>query len=186
MNQEARREDVRCEYFSNAGEPAITFKRGTARFSAVCLKQIPEDDYVLFVINSAGKNLTVEPCGSDERNAIRWSGSNPEKRKPKEITCREFSRRLFALMRWNDDCRYKLFGKAACDTDGKTVLAFDLKSALVYKPDDSGTVSRDPDYPNGWGNGFGEPVEQRVSNPLVRRFTEDTELTAIQDIPENG
>jgi len=186
MNQDARREVVRGEYFSGASEPAVTFKRGTARFSAVCLKQIPEDDYILFVIDPAGKKLVVEPCHSDERNAIRWSCSSPEKRKPKAITCREFCHRLFALMQWNDDCRYKLYGKATCGADGKTILAFDLNSVLIYKPDDSGRVSRHPDYPNGWSDGFGEPVEQRISNPLVHRFAEDTELAPIRGNPENG
>ena len=185
QNQEARREVVRSEYFSGAGEPTITFKRGAAKFSAACLKQIPDGDCVLFVIDSAGKKLIVEPCASDERNAIRWSSRNPEKRKPKEITCREFCRRLSELMKWNDECRYKLLGKASCGMDGKTILAFDLNSAIIYRPDGSGKISRDPDYPNEWNDSFGNPVEQRISNPLVPRFTEDTELGAIQNIQEN-
>lgn len=185
-NRETKYEVVRCEYFSGVGEPAITFKRGRVKFSAACLKKIPEDNYVLFLIDSAGEKLTIEPCGSDERDAIRWSSFYSEKRKPKVITGSEFCRRLFELMRWHDDCRYKLFGKAACGADGKVILAFDLNSAIIYRPDDSGKLSRDPDYPHEWGDSFGDPVEQRISNPLVRRITGNTELAAIHEISENG
>jgi hypothetical protein len=79
-------------------------------------------------------------------------------------------------MRWNYEYRYKVLGKAASGGDGGTFLAFDLNSAIVFKPDADGKMSRAPEYPQEWGGGFGASADERHNNPLVRRFREDTLL----------
>jgi hypothetical protein len=181
--QEINREVVRIEYFSAASEPSMSFKKSTVEFNMVCLKQFANIDYVQFIIYPMKKRLVIEPCESDKRDAVRWSGSNPEKRTPKMITCHEFYRRICELMQWSSSNRYKVFGKVSAGADVENIIIFDLTSAITYCLDNKGKFSHNPEYPREWGKGFGESVERHTDNPLIHRFAEDTELAIC--IPEN-
>jgi hypothetical protein len=109
-------------------EPCITFCKSAVKFNSVCLKRLENVDYVLFIICSSEKRLIIEPCESYERDAIRWSGKNPDKRTPKMIICHEFYRRIINHMQWNDDYHYIVFGKITTGNNGKDVIVFDLNS----------------------------------------------------------
>jgi hypothetical protein len=180
MEQKRNREIARAEYFSGANEPTITIKKHMVRFSAYCLSELPGVDYVQFVMYPTEKRLVIEPCPLGERDAIRWSSKNPEHRKPKIITCKEYYRRLCRLMEWKEDCRYTILGKVTGEGDD-TVIAFDLTSALVYRPNADGRISREPEYPKAWGDSFGMPEEEHRNNPLVKCFTKDTALLLVAD-----
>lgn len=182
MEQKPIHEIVRAEYFSGTHEPTITIKKHMVRFSAYCLHELPGVDYVLFVMYPTEKRLVIEFCSPDVRDAIRWSSINPNKRKPKSITCKKFYRKLCELMGWSEDCRYAILGKISGHGD-RAAIAFDLTSALVYRPNAEGKISRTPEYPMEWGGGFGISVEEHHNNPLVKRFPEDTELT-LTDAPD--
>ena len=168
-------EIVRAEYFSGAHEPIITIRNRIIRFSAYCLNKLPDVDYVHFIIYPLEKRLVIEPCSPDMRDAIRWSSKNPENRKPKSIRSNVFYQKLLSLMKWHDDCRYSILGKITKDSE-KTVIAFDLNSALVYRPDVYGKISRIPEYPSNWGDGFGLPKDEYFNTPLVKRFSENIEI----------
>ena len=169
------REVTRAEYFSGANEPTITVKRDMVRFSAHCLSKLPAVDFVLFVMYPKEKRLVIEPCTPDLRDAVRWSTRNPDNRKPKTISCKEYYRRLCELMDWNDECRYTVLGKICSDGDS-SVIAFDLTSAMVYRPNAIGVKTRAPEYPTTWGDGFGMTVEEHRDNPLVKHFKAETDI----------
>ena len=181
MEQEQIREVARCAYFSNLSEPSITLKYPSVKFNAVCLKKMETYDYINLMVERCEKKLMIEPCNPDEHNAIRWSSLNSKKRKAKIITCREFFRRIIELMDWNNNYRYKIYGKSSVEEE-KIFIAFDLKAAVIYKPDENDKISRVPDYPPEWCDSFGETVEQYKRNPLFRRFAENTEITVNQEI----
>jgi hypothetical protein len=130
--QNPTREAARVEYFSGAIEPTVTVRKSTVRFSSYCLRKMPDVDYVVFAINPAEKMLVIEPCRNGERDAVRWSCLNPETRKPKIITCKEYYRRLCGLMGWNEGSRYTILGKISGGGD-KTVIMFDLTAAIAYQ-----------------------------------------------------
>jgi hypothetical protein len=191
MEQNPIREVARVEYFSGANEPTITIKKNMVRFSAYCLNMMPVVDTVLFVMYPTEKRLVIEPCPSGMRDAIRWSSKNPDNRKPKSMTCKEYYRRLRELMGWHEDCRYTILGKVIGEGDD-TVIAFDLTAALAYRPNADGKISREPEYPKEWGDSFGMTKDEHSSNPLVKLFTENTELNVsatpdlyAQRMPDN-
>ena len=181
MKQERIREIARHAYFSNLSEPSITLKYPSVKFNAICLKKMETYDYINFIMECREKKLIIKPCSPDEHNAIRWSSLNSEKRKAKIITCREFFRKIAELMEWNNNCRYKVYGKSLVEEES-IFIAFDLKTAIVYKPDENGKISRIPDYPPEWSDTFGETIEQCKSNPLFQRFAENTEIILNQEI----
>jgi len=188
MEQKQIREIARAEYFSGANEPTITIKKHTVRFSAYCLNQLPSVDHVQFVMYPAEKRLVIEPCAPELRDAIRWSSKNPHNRKPKIMTCKEYSRRLRELMGWSEECRYTILGKISGSGDA-AVIVYDLTSALVYRPNAEGKISRTPEYSKEWGVGFGMSAEEHKNDPLVKRFSEDTELilpaVPVQNVQDN-
>jgi len=183
MEQNQVKEIARAEYFSGANEPTITMKQNVIRFSSHCLNKYPTFDYVLFAMYPAEKRLVIEPCSPDLRDAIRWSTRNPNNRKPKAITCKEYYRRLCELMSWNNKYRYTVLGKI-CNDGSSEVIAFDLSSAIVYRPVINGNRLRTPEYPSSWSDGFGMSAEEHRNNPLVKRFHAETDilLSASQDI----
>jgi hypothetical protein len=173
--QPPTREVAHGEFFSGASEPTITFRKPKIKLNMVCLKEMTAVDNVLFVVYPREKKLANEPCGPDVRVAIRWSSLNPVKRQPKVITCLEFYRRISELMRWEDDCRYKVRGKVTSDSSGKKII-FDLNAALIFRPEADGKISQTPEYPQSWSESFGTPADEHANNPLVKRFAADTEI----------
>jgi len=78
-------------------------------------------------------------------------------------------------MGWNEECRYTVLGKICQDGDSD-VIAFDLTSAMVYRPNINGIRSRTPEYPEIWGDGFGMTVEEHRDNPIVKHFHAETDI----------
>ena len=176
-------EIAKPKYLSNARVPIVIFKRGTVRFNSVCLKMFPNIDNIMFSIHRGDKTLFVEPCAPDELDSIRWSCWNPEKRKPKNTTCSEFYDRLMRFMRWDNNSVYKMIGEFINKSDIEIIIAFNLYSAIIYKPDENGVISRSPAYSHELGDGFGRIVEQHKNNPLFRRFSEDIEINITNEQP---
>jgi hypothetical protein len=172
---------ARSESFASANEPTITIRRDKVKYSAACLKQLPNTDYIHFAVYPNNKVLCAVPVGADEKHGIRWS-SYAGKRKPKDITCKDFAGKLYRLMEWNPDNRYKIIGKVAVDTDGQKIIAFDLVEAMIFAPNATGNMPRTPSPPSEWDDSFGAPADELTNNPLVRRFTEDAEITIGKEI----
>jgi hypothetical protein len=117
----------------------------------------------------------------DVKHGIRWS-SYAEKRKPKDITCKDFTEKLYRLMGWNPANRYRINGKTAVQTDGEQVIAFDLAEALIFAPSENGNMPRVPVLPPEWNDSFGVPPDELATNPLVHRFAEDAEMIIGKEV----
>ena len=174
---------ARCEYFSPIYEPAITIRSNRMKFNSACLKQFPNTDYVHFAIYPKGKILNVIPVECDIQHGIRWS-SYTDKRKPKEISCEEFAKKLYRLMDWDPYNRYRILGKIAADRSGQKIIAFDLAESKTLtrfeQTDDLLSLTTSPEQ----SDSFGIPEDQLSTHPLIRRFTKDTEIIIGKEIED--
>jgi hypothetical protein len=161
--------------FAVTGEPTLNIRRSKLKFGAACLKELPETDYIQIAVYPASKRLCAVPVGKDDKDGIRWS-SYTAKRQAKEISALDFVEKLNALMGWRNECRYKAVGKIVSETDGKKHIVFDLTAAMVYEPGEGGTISRKPKLPPEQRDIIGTPADEHNNNPLVKRFTKDTEV----------
>ncbi len=153
---------VRGEFFSHVYEPSITFNNCKVYLNTACLKKLPEIDYVQILINPEEKKLAVRPSNGDEKDSFIWCTTRNSKRKPKYITCRIFFAKVFQLMKWNPDYRYKLLGKLVKSGD-EYLFIFDLTATEIYQRVLSGNKSkssRTPTFPSEWRNQFGLPIEE--------------------------
>lgn len=153
---------VRGEFFSHIYEPSITFNNCKVYLNTACLKKLPEIDYVQILINPEEKKLAVRPSSADEKDSFLWCTTRNLKRKPKYITCRIFFAKVFQLMEWNPDYRYKLLGKLIKSGD-EYLFIFDLTATEIYQRVLNGSrtkTSRTPIFPSEWQNQFGLPIEE--------------------------
>jgi len=159
--------------FTSVNEPTLNIRCGKLKFSASCLKLLAETDYIQIAIYPMSKRLCAIPAAADDKDAIRWS-SYTAKRRAKEINAHDFLKKLYALMSWHDDYRYKVIGKLTTDIDEKKIIVFDLSDAIIYKPTGSGCIIQLHDS-------IGTPGNEHVAS-LVTRFECDAEINICRGI----
>lgn len=164
---------VRREFFAHTSEPSITFNDYKIYVNTACLNKLPLTDYVQVLINQTNKILAIQPCQEEERNSFAWCIPGNSKRKPKQITCRLFFAKIFTLMNWNPDYRYKLLGKIIHAND-MYLLAFDLSATEVYQrisvEGKKVKTSRTPVFPSEWQNQFGLPYSEHQKSMQIDIF----------------
>lgn len=176
---------VRREFFAHTHEPAVTFNNRKFYVNSACLNRFPNTSFVQALINPHTKILALRPCGENERGSFQWCSMSQGKRKPRQTTCTLFFLKMFDMMNWNPDHRYKMLGNII-RANGEYLIAFDLTSTEVYQRtyDEEGaksTASRTPVYPMGWQNQFGMTFNEHKQSMLVNIF----DGYAIYSIKEN-
>lgn len=163
---------VRGEFFSHVYEPSITFNQNKISVNMACIRKLPDVEYVQILVNPTEHKLAVRPCKEEEKDSFRWC-SKGKKTMPKQITCRIFFAKLFSLMGWNPDHRYKLLGKLIC-SNNELLFIFDLNNPEIYirisSDGKSRKTSRTPTYPEEWKNQFGVSVEEHERNLQINIF----------------
>ena len=176
---------VRREFFAHTKEPSFTFNNYKTYVNAACLNRFQTVDYVQALVNSDSKILALRPCREEERDAFSWCVPGSTKRKPRQITCRLFFARIFSLMNWNPDYRYKLLGKVIHAND-EYLIVFDLSATEVYqrvfREGEKPKTSRTPVFPDHWKDQFGLPFKEHRQSMQVNIF----DGYAVYAIKENS
>ena len=163
---------VRGEFFSHIYEPSFTLNQNKVSVNMACIRKLPDVEYVQALVNPETKKLAIRPCMEEEKDSFRWC-SGGKKIAPKQVTCRIFFGKIFTLMGWNPNHRYKLLGKLI-RSNGELLFTFDLSNPEIYerKTDEDGKTkaSRIPVYPEDWKNQFGLSVEEHQRNLQVNIF----------------
>lgn len=174
---------VRREFFAHLREPAITFNNCRIYVNVACLTKFPNTEYVQVLINRNTKILALRPCEEGARDSFPWCYDSKGKKKPKQLTCKLFFAKIFTMMEWNPDFRYKLLG-TVIHSKGEYLLAFDLSSTEVYQKTfvegEKPKASRTPVYPSGWQNQFGLPFYEHRQSMQVNIF-DGYAIYAIRD-----
>ena len=165
---------VRREFFSHIFDPSITFNRERVYVNSATLKKLPDVEYVQILINPESHKLVVRPCEEYEKDSFAWSRVTKQgKVVSKQVTCRIFFAKLFELMNWNPDYRYKLLGKLV-SSNGESLFVFDMDSTEVYQriimENGKPKMSRIPVFPSDWKNQFGLTVEEHKKQLQVNLF----------------
>lgn len=164
---------VRREFFAHLHEPSFTFNNCRIHVNAACLTKFPNTEYVQILINRSSKILVLRPCKEGERDSFLWCRASKGKRKPRQVTCKLFFAKIFTLMGWDPNFRYKLLGTAIHSND-EYLLAFDLSSTEVYQKNyaegEKPKTSKTPVFPAGWQNQFGLPFYEHRQSMQVNIF----------------
>ena len=166
---------VRGEFFAHLNEPSITFNNDRINLNSACINKLPNTKYIQFLVNPDEKNLVVKPRSENVRDSIICYSVNSKtgKKRPRYIKSRIFCGKLFSLMNWNSDFKYKLLGKLIC-SNGEYIFLFDLTSTEVFQREASDGKkvknSRIPAFPEEWKNQFGLPVEEHKKSFQINVF----------------
>ncbi len=165
---------VRREFFSHIYDPSISFSQGKIYVNKAALNKLPDVSYVQILINPTEHKLIIHPCNENDKDSFAWNRSNKHGDiVPKRVTCRIFFGKLFDLMDWNQNYRYKLLGRLII-TENKKLMVFDMTSTEVFerKTLENGKqkTSRIPVFPSDWKEQFGLSVEEHRKRMSVNIF----------------
>ena len=162
---------VRGEFFGHVFEPCIVFNNKKVYVNTACVRQFPDTDYVHIGVNAEKKLLIVKPVDESTKDSVRWIREK-NRSKPKQISCLIFYAKVFTLMEWDFNNRYRLLGKLI-RSKGEMFFLFDLKTPEIFigKTVDGKTkVSRTASYPDDWKNHFGLSVKEHQANLQVNIY----------------
>ena len=161
---------VRREFVSHRFDPAMTVRSNSITFNNACIKGLENATYVQFLINPTEKKLIVRPCDSGARDAIRWCVVKEEDRKSRQITCKPFAERLFSMMGWDEEYRYRFQGMRIRYFEDEMYL-FDLNADERFAPmkkDENGKrIVTAPSLPENWNDSYGLSVEEHDMSTQV-------------------
>jgi len=147
---------TKAEFFAHTHEPAVTIWDNRLKFNMACLRRFPGATHIQILIHPEQKRLIIRPCDPDAPDSLRWAvGGGEKEMKNRDLLCKLFAARVFDLMQWNPQYRYKLLGKPAT-CDGEVLFLFKLTDFELFI-----CGKRKGSFlPEEWRNYFGTPVEQ--------------------------
>ncbi|MCD7764631.1 MAG: hypothetical protein LUI14_15885 [Lachnospiraceae bacterium] len=120
--------------FSMLKKPAVSIKYGKLTFNMACIRLFEGVQYIIPIYHPQKKRMTVVMCQEEEYASVDWARVRQKDGVwvNKEVTSREYVDKLYRLMGWNKECRYKVLGRVANSRDG-LVLVFDLEEAVMFE-----------------------------------------------------
>lgn len=146
---------TKAELFAHSREPAVTFWGNKIKFNMACIRRFPQVTHVQLLIHPEQKRMIISPIDPDAPDALRWARGGGEKDLcNRDLLCKIFAAKVFDLMGWDKQYRYKMLGKPAV-CDGEMLYLFKLSDFELFLSG-KGTKSY---LPGDWRDYFGTPVE---------------------------
>lgn len=151
-------EVAKAELFAHTREPAITVWDTKIKFNMACLRRFPGVTHIQLLIHPEEKRLIVRPCEPDAPDSLRWASGGGEKEiKSRDMICQIFAAKLFDLMGWDKQFKYKMLGKPAV-YNNEGLYLFKLNDFELFVG--MGTKKKRSYLPADWRDCFGVPVEE--------------------------
>ena len=146
---------TRAELFSHTYEPAITIWPTRIKFNMACLRRFPGVTHIQILIHPEQRRLILRPCLPGAPDSLRWAKGGGEKElSNRDMLCRIFAAKVFDLMKWDSEYRYKMLGRPAVYQE-EMLFLFKLTDFELFM----GGKKRRSYLPGEWRDYFGAPVE---------------------------
>ena len=166
-------EVVRIEFLSAMHEPSFTFSDGKIGVNTACVRRVPEAEYVQILVNAEAKKMAVRIAREEDIHSFQWAKTKEGKRFPRQVTGRILFMKIFDLMGWNPDHRYKIVGKFQ-KANEELLFVFNLNDGQVFErtvgEDGKHKASRRPVFPAEWKNQFGIPFSEHKKALQINLF----------------
>lgn len=149
---------TKAELFAHSREPAVTVWDNRIKFNMACLRRFPGVTHIQLLIHPDQKRLIIRPCEPDAPDSLRWANGGGEREvKNRDMLCAIFAQKLYELMGWNKQYRYKMLGKPAI-YNNEALYLFKLNDFELFVT--TGSKKRRSYLPENWRDYFGVPVEE--------------------------
>ena len=146
---------TRAELFSHTYEPAITIWPTRIKFNMACLRRFPGVTHIQILIHPEQRRLIISPSLPDAPDSLRWAKGGGEKElSNRDMLCRIFAAKVFDLMKWDSEYRYKMLGRPAVYQE-EMLFLFKLTDFELFM----GGKKRRSYLPGEWRDYFGAPVD---------------------------
>lgn len=147
---------TKAELFAHSREPAITIWENKLKFNMACLRRFPGVTHIQILIHPEQKRMIIRPCEPDTPDSLRWAkGGGAKELSNRDLICKVFAAKVFDLMNWDPQYRYKMLGKPAT-CDGEVLFLFKLNDFELFV----GGKRKGSYLPKEWRDYFGTPVEE--------------------------
>lgn len=119
--------------FSMLKKPALTFKFRQMTFNTAAVRLFEGIQFILPIVHPDRKRIAVVMCSEEESASVQWSRQKDEVWMNRAITSEEFVMKIYRMMKWNYECRYKILGRVANSSTG-LILLFDLTDSIMFTP----------------------------------------------------
>lgn len=147
---------TRAELFAHTREPAVTIWPTRIKFNMACLRRFPHATHIQILIHPDQKRLIIRPSQPDAPDALRWARGGGEKELVnRDMLCKIFAGKIFDMMGWDHQYRYKILGNIAV-CDGEVLFLFKLSEFELFVGGRGGKSFLVED----WRDYFGTPVSE--------------------------
>lgn len=184
--------------FSMLSKPAVSIKYGKMTFNMASVRMFDEALFILTPVNRDKKRLMVVPCKEEESASLQWARirESDDTKVNRTISSEEFILKLYKLMGWKLNCRYKILGRVALAKPGPMpVLIFDLEEAIMFdsKPmefvdEETGEIKKKQvkyypeEYKDCIGKSYNDYIEAKQMN--IFEFLDEYTGQSYSDLPE--
>ena len=117
--------------FSMLKKPALTIRYKMFACNTASVRLFEGVQHILPILNPKKNRLAIVPCKEEESASVEWARQKDGKWLNKQITSLEFVEKIYSLMNWDRNCRYKILGRVANSSSG-LILVFDLDEAIFF------------------------------------------------------
>ena len=184
--------------FSMLSKPAVSIKYGKMTFNMASVRMFDEALFILTPVNRDKKRLMVVPCKEEESASLQWARirESDDTKVNRTISSEEFILKLYKMMGWKLNCRYKILGRVALAKPGPMpVLIFDLEEAIMFdsKPmefvdEETGEIKKKQvkyypeEYKDCIGKSYNDYIEAKQMN--IFEFLDEYTGQSYSDLPE--
>lgn len=173
-------------------------KYGKMTFNMASVRMFDEALFILTPVNRDKKRLMVVPCKEEESASLQWARirESDDTKVNRTISSEEFILKLYKMMGWKLNCRYKILGRVALAKPGPMpVLIFDLEEAIMFdsKPmefvdEETGEIKKKQvkyypeEYKDCIGKSYNDYIEAKQMN--IFEFLDEYTGQSYSDLPE--
>ena len=158
-------EYIRAEYTTPVFKPKITLDYDNFTMNAACVRLFPESEYVQMLADQTKRRLLIWPCKQFDKDSVKWSLIKSGKPQSRNIKARMLCAKIFKMMNWVTDYRYKVMAVFQ-ELDDLRFVIFNLVECEMYVPGEitapDGTVKKKlrKVFPIDWEKSFGTPYAE--------------------------
>lgn len=163
---------IRSEFVAPKLRAKVTFNIDSLTFSTKCLNLFKDSQYIQLLINSEEKRMVVMQCDEHSKDSLKWCNIKSGKVASRKIGCKIFGAKLYEMMGWNPENRYRVQAIFQ-EIDGKQLILFNLDEfemvvpEVVVRSDGKKVRKSKVYYPENWRESFGMLYQEHMESSKI-------------------